>query len=77
MVNTRAKTSFNGLVNDLDAGTESTLNKFAGEKQWKGLFCRPEVCSAVQRDLSRLEKRAGRNVIKFQEKKHGPAPGKE
>lgn len=78
-VNTGAKTSFNVLVNDLDQddGTQRTLSKFASEKQWTGLFCRPEVSSAVQRDLSSLEKRSGRNLIKFHKKKHRPAPGKE
>lgn len=77
MANSAAKTLFNVLVNDLNAGAESTLSKFAGEKKWKGLFCRPEDCSAVWRDLSSLGKRAGKNLIKFHKKKLCPAPGKE
>lgn len=43
---------FNILINDMDGGTEHALSSFAGDAKLRGLVERPDVCSAVQRDLN-------------------------
>lgn len=43
------------FVNDLDNGTDSTISKFAGDINLGGLADIPDACSAIQRDLDKLE----------------------
>ena len=50
---------FNLLISDLDEETERTLSKFGGAVDTL------EGCTAIQRDLDRLESWAERNLMKF------------
>nr|XP_010308757.1 PREDICTED: uncharacterized protein LOC104641714 [Balearica regulorum gibbericeps] len=56
---------FHTFINDLDDGTEHTLSESADMKHKADV---PDGCAAVQRDLSRLERRADRNLRKFKGK---------
>jgi len=53
---------FNIFINDLDDEAECILCKFADDT-------RPEECAAMWRDLHRLEKRANKNLMKFNKEK--------
>ncbi|KAK4807014.1 LOW QUALITY PROTEIN: hypothetical protein QYF61_000343 [Mycteria americana] len=50
---------FNVLINDLDDG------EFADDTKLGGAADTPEGCAAIQRDLDRLEKWAGRSLVRF------------
>lgn len=56
---------FNVFSNDLDDRARCTLSEFAGDLRRGGAAETPEGCAAIQRDLERLEKRAGRNFVTF------------
>lgn len=54
----------NSLINDLDDGAECILNKFANTIEMGGMTDTPDGCAAVQRNLSKLEEGASKNLMK-------------
>ncbi|PKU42310.1 reverse hypothetical protein [Limosa lapponica baueri] len=56
---------FNISINDLDDGTECTINKFTDDVKLGGVTDKPESRVVIQRSLDRLEKWANGNLIKF------------
>lgn len=64
---------FNFFNNLLD-GTEYTLSKFAGNSNLGEATDGPEGYAAIQRDLDRLEKQTGRNLIKLSKRKYEVLP---
>lgn len=53
------------MIKDLDAETECNIRKFADHTKLGGLADTSDGCAAIQRDFDRLEKRADRKQIKF------------
>lgn len=51
---------FNIFINDPDEGTECTLRKFADAAKLGGM-APPDGCAAIQSDLDKLEKWAGKS----------------
>ena len=56
---------FNSSIYDLDDGTECTTSKFADNTKLRGVADTLDGCAAIQRDLSKLEGWAERNLMKF------------
>lgn len=54
----------NRLINDLDDGTECILNKFANGIEMRRMTDTPGGCAAIQRNLSKLEEGANKNLMK-------------
>jgi len=57
----------NTAIHDLDDWAACTLSKVAEDIKLGGVADTPEGSAAIQRDLNRLEKWAGRNLGKFSE----------
>lgn len=55
---------FSLLVNDHNPGTEKNCSKFADDTTLGGAADTPEGYAAIPRDLSRLDKWVGRNLVK-------------
>ncbi|KAK4816690.1 hypothetical protein QYF61_020398 [Mycteria americana] len=62
---TQGPALFKILINDLDAGTECTLSKFADNANLRGVAETSGGCAAIQSDLDRLENWAVRHLMKF------------
>lgn len=60
---------FNIFNNELETGAEFSLSKFSDDTKLGGLAARSGGCSAVQRDLNRLESLAEGNLVKFHSRK--------
>jgi len=58
---------FNIFVGDMDSGTECTLAKSANDTRLCGAANMLEGRDAIQRDLDRLERWAGANLMRFNE----------
>ncbi|PKU33741.1 rna-directed dna polymerase from mobile element jockey-like [Limosa lapponica baueri] len=56
-------------MNDLEDGAEHTLSKLADNTKPGGVADTAEGCAAIQRDPSRLENWADRNLWKFNQEK--------
>ncbi|KAK4831472.1 hypothetical protein QYF61_017720 [Mycteria americana] len=62
---------------DMDDGTGCTLSKFADDTKLGAVVNRLGRCSAIQRDLARLEKWANRSLRNFKKREMpSPAPGR-
>lgn len=59
------KTLFNIFINSLDDGAECALCKFAGDVKLGVVIDTLGGVAIIQRDLDRLKKSAGRNLMRF------------
>ena len=53
------------FINDLDNGMERILSKFVDNTKLREVVSILEGRAAIQKDLDRLEKQAGSNLMKF------------
>lgn len=61
---------FSFFINGLDNEVECTLSKFADGTKPQGVAGTPEGHAATQRDLSRLERWAGKNLVRLSKVLH-------
>lgn len=61
------------IISDLGGWTESTLRKFIDDTEQGEVANSPEGCAAIQGDLSREERWAVENLMKFNNGKCSPA----
>ena len=60
---------FNIFINDLGNGIESTLRKYADDRNLAGVADTPEGCDVIQKDMDRMESWAEMNLMKFNRSK--------
>lgn len=63
-------TVLNIFINDVHDRTEYALSKLPGDKVLEGVADTTDGRVAIQRDLSRLEKWADKNLRKFTRREH-------
>lgn len=62
-------TPLNTFINDLDSGAEHGLSRFVDDAKLGVVIDTQGSCADIQTDAERLEKKANRNLLKFNNKK--------
>ena len=70
-------TLVNVFINDVGSGAGHTLSMLADDTKLGGAADGPEGCAAIQRDLGRLEKWVGRDLVKVSEGRARSCPREE
>lgn len=59
----------NIFINDLDNETQSNFSRLGDDTELRGVADTPGGCTTIQKDLSRLDKWANRDLVKFKKMK--------